>query len=201
MVKRFMKSMNWLMFASGVLTVILGIALFFMPVRSLTSAAILIGLVIAVSGIAELLNALKIPRSQRSSWMLGEGIITTVIGAWMVFGNGSQVFWNILPFVFAALVMVNGVIRIQHADALRIQGSGKWKWLAILGIGETVFGFFLIFSPLLSAQIGTILMATVMVLYGASNVALALNAENVSNLLRNLVRNITRWQPGHALGE
>lgn len=188
--KRLLKSMDWLLLASGILTGLFGLAMLVLPAQSLTGAAVLLGLVIVASGILELINAMKIPSRQRMNWMLLEGVLTTLIGAWMIFGHGIRVFWNLIPFVFAALIMANGVVRIDAAGTMKRQGMGGWGWLTALGIGEEILGFFLLFSPLLSAKIGTVILALLMLLYGASNVALALGAQHVSGVLRKIARGL-----------
>lgn len=196
--KQFLKSMDWLMLLTGILTVLFGLALLFVPALSLTGLAVLLGILVITAGVCELINVLRVPDSQRFGWMVLECVITILIGAWMIIGHGIQVFWNVLPFVYAALIMANGIIRIENAFTLRAQGAKKWKWMMGLGIGEDILGFILLFAPLLSVRVGTTILALLLVLYGASNVALALNADSVGGFLRNLLGQISPRESSRA---
>lgn len=186
--KRILKSTNWLVLFSGICTLIFGVSLLFLPLYSMGIIALLLGALIIVSGISQFVHGLRLPSGPRSSLMMAEGVVGVLIGAWMIFGNGVRVCWDVFPFIFAALVMVNGTIRADSAYSYRERGNNKWKWLFGVGASEFILGFILMFSPLVSAWVGTLILSLMIVLYGASNIALAFNAGEVSSFFRKMIR-------------
>lgn len=196
--KRFLKSTNWLMLLSGILTVILGITTLFAPFQGVTGLAVFIGIVIALSGLSSLLKASRMDSGPISDWMLFESVVTILIGVWIAFGSGIRVLWVALPFIFAGLVIASGVIRIKRASQIKAKEPRKYKWIVALGVAECVVGAVLLFSPLLSTRLGMFLLSLLMILYGASDIALALNAEQVSAFLRRIVQSFRLRRSGNA---
>lgn len=188
--KRIWKATNWAALLSGLLTVVLGVAILVTPEQSLIGYAVIVGIVIMVSGILDLVHTLKKPKAFRPGWLLLEHGVTILIGAWMLFGNGIELFWAILPFIFAGLTMVSGIVRIDRALMCKRQGEDKWKRLMGIGIAQAVVGCVLLFMPLVSVQLGTIALALLLVLYGISRIADAVNASQISKILGDLMRRI-----------
>lgn len=154
---------------AGILTIFFGIATAFLPTVLLVFPAISLGLLTAVAGADKLLRLLKQQEGQRSGTTLMDGLAAVTIGIGMVYGSIRPLPWNILPFVFAALMMVCGILRVDSAYAHQRQG-GSWKWTVALGISQAVLGFLLLVSPLVSPQLGTYVFALLLVAYGAGNV-------------------------------
>lgn len=194
--KTFLKTTNWVALLSGVLTVALGVAVLLIPVQSLTGYTVLVGIMIMVSGILDLIHTLKKPKAFRPGWLMLEHIVMILIGAWMVFGNGVEIFWTILPFVFAGLTLVSGIVRIDRALLYRAQADQRWKKVMGVGIAQAVIGLVLLFVPLISTQLGTIALGVLMVLFGLSHIADAVNAEQMSKFLGDLMQRIN---PLHTL--
>ena len=71
--KSVLKSIKWLMLISGVLIVILGITMFFTPLKNLVMLAIFIGMSMLASGLSEIVSFFCGDKEERSGWMLASG--------------------------------------------------------------------------------------------------------------------------------
>ena len=161
--KKALKSMKWLMLISGILVVILGITMLFTPLSNLVALAIFIGISMLISGISEIMSFCGEEKGHRSGWMLVSGILSTLFGIWTMFGRGTEALVAILPFIFAVWVMSSGITRIVGSVSLKSEGSSLWGWMLAFGILGTVFGFLLLFSPVLSGMIVSYALAFMLI--------------------------------------
>ena len=182
--KKALKSMKWLMLISGILVVILGITMLFTPLSNLVALAIFIGISMLISGISEIVSFCGEEKGHRSVWMLVSGILSTLFGIWTMFGRGTEALVAFLPFIFAVWVMSSGITRIVGAVSLKSEGSSLWGWMLAFGILGTVFGFLLLFSPVLSGMMISYALAFMLISHGVNNIIIFFHMNKIGNHIR-----------------
>ncbi len=166
------RSSRWLLLASGILLVALGIATLFTPVGSLVSLALFISIAMLVSGISEIVAYFCDARGSRSGWVLAGGIMSLLLGLWLLFGQGFAALAAVIPYMFAVWVTAAGISRTVGSFSMKDVGYSGWGWVLALGILETLCGLSLMCSPILSALISGALITVMFISHGAGNIAL-----------------------------
>ena len=184
MMKKTLKLMRWLLLLSGILIVILGITMLFTPLQSLVALALFIGISMLISGISEIVSFCNEEKGGRSRWMMASGMITALLGIWTIFGRGAGTLAAILPFVFAAWVISSSIMRVVGSVSLRSGGLAQWGWLLAFGVLGTIFGIFLLFSPVVSGMIVAFTMAGMLIFYGANNILLFFRVKKIADHVR-----------------
>lgn len=182
--KFILKSMKWLLLLSGMLIVILGISMLFVPLTSLAMLAVLIGIGMFISGISEIATFLNDTKERRSYLMLTSGILSALFGVWAVFGSGVEVLSTALPYVFAVWIMSSGITRIISAISLKSEAFSLWRWLLAFGILGTALGFLLLFSPVLSGMLISISLGILLISHGTCNIILFYRINKVSRYIK-----------------
>jgi len=174
-----MKVSKWLMPLAGLLTIALGIAALFHPFSGLTTIAIFFGIGILSSGIAEIASYCGTEKGNRSGKMLVSGILSILFGLWATFGIGVYAVATLLPFIFAAWVMISGIERIVEAVSRKPESDVDDRETAkksvnkrglTLGILTALLGVILMFNPFMSARIVSIMLAILLITYGISTI-------------------------------
>lgn len=184
------KAMKWSNLISGILLVLLGVLMLFMPQASLTGIALVISIAVMISGIMELVNFFTTDKEERSGWALAEGIVETLLGVWMVFGSGSSVLTAIIPYVFAIFIFSSGFVRVAESIELKSYGARHWGWLLAIGILAMILGVLLCFAPIISAAFVTVALALLLICHGIGNIILFYNMQRTGNFIRKRLRDI-----------
>jgi len=182
--KKMLKSMQWLLLISGILIAILGITMLFTPLENLVTLAIFIGILMLISGISEIASFCSEEKGHRSGWMLASGILSILFGIWTIFGRGSNVLVALLPFIFAVWVLSSSITRIVGSISLKSEGSSIWGWLLAFGIVGTIFGFILLFSPVLSGVLISISIAMILISHGVDNILIFFRIKKIGNYIQ-----------------
>ena len=182
--KKIINSMRWMLLISGILIVILGITMLFSPLDNLVTLAFFIGILMVISGASEIVSFCGEKKKYRSSWMLASGILSVVFGIWTVFGHGTEALAAFLPFIFAAWVLSSGIMRIVGSIHFKSEGSFLWGWMLTFGILGTVFGFLLLFSPILSGVVISFSLALILISHGIDNIILFYRIKKIGNYIR-----------------
>ena len=172
--KRVSTLAKWLLPISGILIVLLGGSMLFnrYPWENLLTLAIFVGFSMLFAGISEITAFFSAEKGRRSWFLLVCGVLSTLFGAWTVFGPGVLKVATILPLIFAVWVMTSGIMRIASAVSTRSEGSRVWLWIVVFGTLEAILGFFLLFHPVLSALIVSYMLAFMLIFYGMNNIML-----------------------------
>ncbi len=159
-------------FIIGVLMAIMGIWVFATPIASLVSLALFMSAAVLFYGIYEIY--LYFSKAEASGWILASGILSCLLGLWLLFSQGATEAMTIaLPFVFAFWILMAGVNRIVGSFALKELGSHDWGWILAIGVLGVLFGFSLLFSPVVSALTLSVILGCVFFWQGISAVCLA----------------------------
>lgn len=171
----FFKTCGIFLFISGLLMALLGIIVLFTPYESLVALTLFIGFMLLLSGLSEILIFIDQRKDERSGWWLAGGILSLIIGIWILFGRGSDALLTLIPIVFAAWVLFSGVLRIVGSLSLRSYGAKYWWLSTLLGILYSLAGVILLFAPYLSSMIVVYMIAFSLILYGITNIVIYLS--------------------------
>jgi len=163
------KQTKWLLLLSGIGILALGITTIARPHAGLITLAIFFGVVLLFAGISEIAAYSSRDKANRSGGMLASGILSVLFGIWIMFGRGMAVVATIIPFIFAIWVMASGITRI--ADSLSPKDGGKRSvWQLVLAIISTMFGFVLMFNPVMSAVVVSIITSIMLIAFGIGTI-------------------------------
>jgi uncharacterized membrane protein HdeD (DUF308 family) len=189
-----MKILKWLLPIAGLGIIALGVVAIFTPLATLVTMAVLFGIGIALSGISEIAAFISAEKENRTGMTLASGILSTLLGIWMIFGSGMYAITVVLPFIFAAWVMASGITRIVHAVSKKqevladgtiiIRNERKIKKGGLfLGALAVIFGFILMFNPLMSAQIVSWIIGVVLISHGFGTIVLFFGLRKLGKFL------------------
>ncbi len=176
-----MKKVGWFLGLSGLIMFLFGLWLFITPTASVESIVIVLGLVLFISGLLKLFEALFIVKGAKMSGTLTIGGLVSFCVGLLILAAPSAVTlgvvmtFGVLAFLLALLALVSGIGHIAHGLK-----SKKNKWLTIgSGVILVLLAIFMLFHPL-AAGIGLIMAIGIFfVFYGALLVALALNLKKL----------------------
>jgi len=178
------KTFKWLLPIAGLGIIVLGVATIFTPFANIIVLAIFFGIAMLVSGISEIASFAGAEKGNRSGMLLASGILSALLGIWVMFGRGMYAIAIILPFIFAVWVMASGITRIVDSVSGKSEESKIKKWALILGILTSLSGFALLFNPILSAGIIAFILSFMLISHGIGTIQLfflLLKAEKQSN--------------------
>ncbi|MDY0266074.1 MAG: DUF308 domain-containing protein [Methanimicrococcus sp.] len=179
----FFKSCRIFLLLSGLLMTLLGIVVIFTPYESLVALTLILGLLLLFSGLSEILIFIDQGKDERSGWWLAGGILSLIIGIWILFGRGSDALLAFIPTVFAVWVLFSGILRVVGSLSLRSYGVKYWWLSTILGLLYSIAGFALLFMPLLSSMLVVYTIAISLILYGITNVVIYWNLRKIVKAL------------------
>ena len=166
------KMLKWLLPAAGLWVIAFGVTAMFRPLSALITFALFIGIGMFVSGIAEIASFIGQGRGSRSGLMLASGIMSTLLGIWVMVGRGVYAIALILPFVFAVWVLASGITRVVDSISQRSHGYDMDKWQLAFGILGTMAGFSLLFNPLMSAVLVSFTLGFMLISHGVGTIEL-----------------------------
>jgi uncharacterized membrane protein HdeD (DUF308 family) len=161
-------SWGWLA-AAGVLSVIVGVIALFFPGATILTAAIFLGIVLIVQGIAEIAAAVRAgPGAAGRGWLVAFGVLVLVAGVLVLFNPGGGILvmvWGlILWFVVAG---VNDLVAAYSSREHR-------GWNIAMGIISLLAAVLLIFSPGTAVGVLALFIALAFIFRGAAEIGLAL---------------------------
>lgn len=108
---------------SGIVTLLLGLSLFFFPVAGIASLALLIGAFVFAGGVVRLILAFKLRPQKGWGWVLFDALLSIVIGGLIAYG------WPATSLAFIGLLtgfwlLFTGVWRVILDGRAREPGDG-----------------------------------------------------------------------------
>ncbi len=141
-----MKKINFYLFLSALLLIVLGLVCIFNPVEIFQSMAWLVGLMILLTGISGLLFGLKEQKelpNAGSSVMLA--IFQILVG--ILFVCNGLLAASTMVVVFALWVMFEGISLSVLSFDYKRSGYQQWWLMLLLGILSLLLGFFALRNP------------------------------------------------------
>lgn len=142
---------------SGLLMVATGIIMICNPVEALVSIAWLYGVLTLVSGISALVYYISGGRyTLGGTGALFRGITDCILGLLLLLNR--YLIADIMPILFALWLTVFGVERIVRSIELKKLNYRPWWAILAVGALSTAVGFAALLSPVMSANLLTVLL-------------------------------------------
>ena len=143
---QFLKNLKMNYVVSAIVCIVFGLTLVIWPDISSKVVCIGVGIVLLLSGIANLITYFgEKDRNLMTQISLIAGIILAVLGGWIILN--PQILIMVIPVVMGVIVAVHGVHNLLQALELFKNEYSKW-WVALLLGAVTVgLGVLLIFNP------------------------------------------------------
>lgn len=154
---------------SSIVTVILGVLLFFQAENTLKTISYIIGIFLLVAGIATLIKVI-VDKQERiylnTSFIMG--IFGAIIG--FVLLINPTLLTSILPFCIGVWMIISGAMKVQTALALKDANDKTWTKVMIFAIVVLVLGLLLIINPFGSVVIVTKIIGICLVIYSIADI-------------------------------
>lgn len=120
----------------GVLLIVFGVLAIMMPEVAALATVLTLAWLLIFAGVVEIVHALQTRQRQGFGWKLASGIVTLLLGLFIlvfpVAGIASIALW------IGAFVFVGGIVRVVLANKLR--PADGWGWVLFDGVLSIVIG-------------------------------------------------------------
>lgn len=146
----------WKKFQTGAIAVsvcmlVLGIVMLIWPEISAMTVCIILGVLCALAGIYKLVRYFRLGfAGVFFRFDLGAGILYILAGLLLLLHPQDAV--TILPMAAGIYILFGSVMDIQVAVEMHRFGLGNWVLSLVLGIINTLLGFYLLFNPFTGAS-------------------------------------------------
>lgn len=170
----------WVYLLNGLLFTVLGIWMISMPIESFNTFSILIGILVGVSGLAEVFFSVRF-RKKHEEWMWNTfgGLLDLLIGILILFD--PSVVLKIITLVISISLLVASVVLIRGSVLSNRAGHRSWTWKLAFGILVFLLAIVLIFRP-------EVLALTIMLWLGIAFVTLGILRIFLAFQIHSLVR-------------
>lgn len=163
-----MKQLKWNMIPLSVIYLALGLVLLCWPDRVLGMICMLIGSLVAGTGVVQLVRFfIARERLFFAPLTLIGGLVSLGLGAFLLLR--SDVILTALPLVFGLFVVFDSVVRIQNALELRRCGYNSWKGIFGMGLISVVLGLVVLFNPFATVQALVMGIGIILIIEGGLN--------------------------------
>ena len=174
----------WLLLIAGILCIIAGVCVFAFPVESYVTLSVLFGILMLITGAAQLIIASTSGNylMMRGYFIVG-GVLDVILGIFLCVYPGVTLF--VLPILMGLWLMYHSFMIISFAgdlDTFRLSGGGM---LTVFGILLLVLSIFVLVDPL---SVG---IATVLFVAGIGLILLGALFCSISVKLRDLHKNMS----------
>jgi uncharacterized membrane protein HdeD (DUF308 family) len=161
-------SWGWLATA-GVLSVVVGVIALFFPGATILTAAVFLGIVLIVQGIAEIASALRAGAGATGrGWLVAFGVLALVAGVLVVFNPGGGILVMVWGLILWFLVAgINDLIAAFSSPEHR-------GWNIAMGIISLIAALVLLFSPGTAVGVLALFIALGFIFRGIAEIGLAL---------------------------
>lgn len=165
----------------GVLLIGAGVYCFVNIKAAFISLAFILGLVMMAYGVSQIVTWFTTRKESGSSaWVLGEGILTTLIGALVCFYPFQTDL--VLAIWFAAWLIVSGIMRIAGAVQIRKNFPGTpWGLMLIMGVICILVGIYGLVHPLVAGMAIAMLLGIFFILQGINCLVFGINIPGVKS--------------------
>lgn len=166
---QFLKGLKMNYVLSAVFCILFGFMLVIWPDVSIQAVCIGLGVVLALSGVVNLVTYF-VERDGRfvSRISLLAGIVLTVVGGWIIIK--PEVLIMIVPVIVGVIVTVHGVHNLMQALELFRNQYSKWWVALLLGIVTAGLGILLICNPFEAVSTVVMLIGIFLIYDGISDI-------------------------------
>lgn len=108
----------WLTLLCGVLSIIAGLAMLVIPVEGVHALVTFLGLIILFEAAAKLMAAFSVPRDYPWGWLLGDGVITALLGG-LLLVSPAQKAGVYLGVLVGINLLTSGIAFVAAGMSLR----------------------------------------------------------------------------------
>ena len=163
-----MKTLKWNMVILSAVYAALGLVLLFWPDKVLGGICILIGWLVAGTGIVQTVRFfIARDRLFFAPLTLLTGLVSLGLGLFLLLR--SDIILTALPLVFGLFVVFDSVGRIQNALELRRCGMSSWKGIFAMGLVSVVLGLVVLFNPFGTLQALAMGIGIILIVEGVLN--------------------------------
>lgn len=149
-------------------TLIIGIMLTFLPVFTINFITLLIGWILLIGGIAWVI--MYFVTKPATNMGLFFALLIASLGFGMVLR--PQHIINFLSIIFGLALVTHGFLNIQESITLKDSYYSYWYIYLIMGIISAVLGIFVIWSPIVSTTVMTVISGISLIIDSFSDIAL-----------------------------
>ena len=173
----------WLFLICGLLCIGAGIVVFFNPLESYMTLSLLFGIVILVTGVAELVAAFSsLNYFMMRSYNIAGGILDLIVG--ILLCAMPSVTASLLPVFLGIWVMYHSFMLIGLGGDLNIFNVPGAGWGIAGGVLLLILSVLIIFKPFFGAAVVVILTGVALIVIGAIMIAVSLRLRSVHRSVR-----------------
>lgn len=167
---------GWFELIIGILLIILGIATFFHPERTLTVIVIFCGILAMATGISDIVFYVKAARFTGFGPMLSliTGVFSIVVGSMLLMypSAGTLTMLLLLPVWFIA----HCISRLTHLSVVHAQaGTFYYYFSMVVNIIGIILGILMILRPVIAVYTSGIVLGFYLVLLGIDSIMTAVS--------------------------
>ena len=173
----------WLLLLAGILCMALGIAVFVFPLESYVTLSILFGVLMLLTGAAQLIiSATSGNYLMMRGYLIVGGIIDLLIGIFLCINPGITLV--ALPIIMGISLMYNSFLVIAFGgdlDTFRISGGA---WMTVGGILMLVLSILVLLNPLsFGIEMVVVLAGIGLLMFGIMLCSVAMRVKSVHNYM------------------
>ena len=145
--KRFFRNFRFAMLGVSILCIALGMAVLLWPDQAMKLLCYGFGGVLVVSGILQIISYITGERSGLLQKLLMiSGIISIVLGAWIILMSPSQVR-TLTMIVLGIVLLYHGVMDIKYGFDIKAAQGKSWGMVMFFGIATCAVGVLMLVNP------------------------------------------------------
>ena len=173
----------WLLLLAGILCMALGIAVFVFPLESYVTLSILFGVLMLLTGAAQLIiSATSGNYLMMRGYLIVGGIIDLLIGIFLCINPGITLV--ALPIIMGISLMYNSFLVIAFGgdlDTFRISGGA---WMTVGGILMLVLSILVLLNPLsFGIEMVVVLAGIGLLMFGIMLCSVAMRVKSIHNYM------------------
>jgi uncharacterized membrane protein HdeD (DUF308 family) len=140
----------------SILLIIVGLLLLFKPGMATKTIAYVIAAIFIINGIIHIVGYIRgmsgdVTDGLKTYSGTGElviGILSIVFAALI-----GWVFVSFIPIMLGIVILINGIVKLQHVAELVRMNEGGWMFIAILAVVNIIIGIVAILNPFDTANL------------------------------------------------
>lgn len=152
----------------SILMVVLGLALFIWPGKSLTLAARILGVGLLLGAAVSAFSWYRDRDKAGADYTtLAVAIVCLVVGVIVLVAPQGVI--SLLPKLIGVAIVVNGILNLAQALELRRMNGGNWLSALVMAVLTIVCGLFLIFFAFSAMKAAVMVIGGIFIYNGVSN--------------------------------
>ncbi|MBP1637353.1 MAG: hypothetical protein H6Q18_142 [Bacteroidetes bacterium] len=164
----------------GVLFVVLGIYVFFVPAETYLTLSVLFSISFLISGLLDIyFSILNSKILSGWGWYLVGGLFSTAMGVYLLVNPAISLV--ILPYVVGFTLLFRSFLFLGFSFELKGLNILSWGNVALTSILGIIFSFLLLISPVATGFSLVVITACVFIFAGISSIALSFNLKKMKD--------------------